>query len=76
MIVRLPEDKSVYLERGLVYEDMGNHNFAINDFKKAIDLDPNSSLAYYYIGISKLKSKILIKIEEAIEDFRKSESLD
>ena len=28
----LPGDTSVYIERGLVYQDMGNHNAAIDDF--------------------------------------------
>jgi len=29
---QLPEDKTVYIERGLVYQDMENHNMAIQDF--------------------------------------------
>ena len=53
---------------------MGNHNYAINDFKKAIEIDPTSSLAYFHIGTSKLKPRSLVR--EAIEDFTKSESLD
>ena len=28
----LPGDTSVYIQRGLVYQDMGNHNSAIEDF--------------------------------------------
>lgn len=74
VIIKLPNDKSVYLERGLVYQEMGNHNYAINDFKKAIEIDPTSSLAYFHIGTSKLKTRSLVR--EAIEDFTKSESLD
>jgi tetratricopeptide (TPR) repeat protein len=74
VIVKLPDDKSVYLERGLVYQEMGNHTFAINDFKKAIELDSMSSLAYFYIGTSKLKSRSMVR--DAIDDFKKSESLD
>ena len=30
--VLLPGDTSVYIQRGLVYQDMGNHNSAIDDF--------------------------------------------
>lgn len=26
---KLPDDKTVYIERGLVYQDMGNHSYAI-----------------------------------------------
>lgn len=52
-----PDDKTVYIARGLVYQDMGNHQFAIKDFKKAIELDPKFSEAYYRKGVSLLKSK-------------------
>lgn len=30
------DDKTVYIERGLVYQDMGNHEYAIKDFTTAI----------------------------------------
>ena len=36
---RLPNDKTVYFERGLVFQDMGNHQNAIADFSQAIKLD-------------------------------------
>jgi len=29
---QLPNDKTVYIERGLVYQDMNNHHKAIEDF--------------------------------------------
>jgi len=29
---QLPNDKTVYIERGLVYQDMQNHHMAIEDF--------------------------------------------
>ena len=32
----LPEDETVYIQRGLVYQDMGNHECAIKDFNEAI----------------------------------------
>ena len=35
----LPGDRSVYIERGLVYQNMGNHNYAIQDFEQAIKID-------------------------------------
>ena len=37
---KLPQDKSIYYERGIVYALMGNHELAIVDFNKALDLDP------------------------------------
>ena len=32
----LPNDKTIYIQRGLVYQDMGNHEYAIQDFRTAI----------------------------------------
>jgi tetratricopeptide (TPR) repeat protein len=34
---KLPNDKTVYIQRGLVFQDMKNHQAAIRDFEKAID---------------------------------------
>lgn len=73
VLEKLPEDKSVFIARGLVYQDMGNHQFAVNDFNAAIELDEAFSEAYYRRGVSKLKSR---RYHEAIEDFRKSLELD
>lgn len=42
---------------------MGNHSYAIADFKRAYEIDPKYENAYFYSGVSFLKSK---KIEEAI----------
>lgn len=53
---------------------MGNHSYAVTDFKRAIEIDPLNSMAYFYMGSSKLKTASLVR--EAIEDFSKSESLD
>ena len=47
---------------------MGNHQFAVNDFNKAISMNSEKSEAYYYRGISKMKAKLLY---EALEDFTK-----
>ncbi len=47
---------------------MGNHQFAVNDFNKAISMNSEKSEAYYYRGISKMKSKLLF---EALDDFTK-----
>jgi len=58
----------IYLDRGRVYQDMGNHHFAIQDFNESLKWNP-TSLAHYYSGISKLKSKDYLNAEE---DFKKA----
>ena len=50
--MKMPKDKSVYIARGLVYQDMGNHQFAINDFNAAINIEPSYAEAFYRRGIS------------------------
>jgi tetratricopeptide (TPR) repeat protein len=47
----------VYIQRGLVYQDMGNHQMAIEDFEKAKELEPNYSPSHFYLGVSKLQSR-------------------
>jgi tetratricopeptide (TPR) repeat protein len=48
---------------------MGNHSYAIQDFRKAIEIDPKYENAYFFSGSSKIKLKL---IQEAIEDFSQS----
>ena len=52
---------------------MGNHEHAIADFERAIELDPYEAVSYLHKGVSKLKSHMT---HEAIIDFNKSEDLE
>ena len=57
----LENDETVYTQRGLVYQEMGNHLLAIEDFKQAIEETKNKDLkddpwSLYYLGVSLLKS--------------------
>ncbi len=52
---------------------MGNHQLAIKDFNKSIEIDPELSEGYYRRGVSKLSSK---SFHDAINDFRKSEDYE
>jgi len=67
--MQLPEDKTVYYERGLVYQMMGNHKLAIGDFLIAIAIDNKYAEALFCLGTSRLKCK---EIEEAKNDFNRS----
>jgi tetratricopeptide (TPR) repeat protein len=49
------DDKLIYESRGLIYQDMRNHEEANRDFNKAIELAPDSPEAYIYRGVSLLK---------------------
>jgi lipoprotein NlpI len=51
---KLPNDKTVYYERGVVYQLMGNHRLAIRDFDKAIELYPKYADALFCLGVSRL----------------------
>lgn len=73
MLLKIPNDKTVYIARGVVYQDMGNHQLAIKDFNKSIEIDPELSEGYYRRGFSKLANK---NFHEAIEDFKLSERFE
>jgi len=57
VLVKVPDDKSVYISRGVVYQDMGNHQLAIQDFNEAIARSPDESDGYYRRGLSEYFSK-------------------
>eukprot|EP00347_Sterkiella_histriomuscorum_P006605 403352130 len=72
VVSKIPDDIEVYIQRGQVYQDMGNHQFAVKDFNKALELNSEKPEAFYYRGISKMKSKLYY---EALEDFQRSKNL-
>ena len=43
---------TVYLKRGLAYQDTGRHDRAITEFSSAIRVQPDSALPYYNRGLS------------------------
>lgn len=70
---KLSNDKTVYIQRGLVYQDMGNNWQAIADFERAIALDETYSPAHFYLGISRLNDH---KPKEALVHFERALDLD
>ena len=70
VLINIKDDKTVYIARGVVYQDMGNHALAITDFIQAIDLDKDLSEGYFRLGFSKFYSK---NYNEAISDFKKAD---
>ena len=71
--MKISGDKTVYIARGAVYSDMGNHKLAIDDFNKAIELDPALSEGIFRRGLSMFHSK---RYQEAIEDFNQAKEIE
>ena len=46
------DDATAYRNRGLSYSDLDQHQRAIEDFDKAIQLDPGYAKAYYNRGLA------------------------
>jgi len=62
-----------YNNRGTTYDGLKKHEKAIEDYNKAIALNPEDAMAYYNRGTAYAKLK---KHEEAIEDYNKAIALD
>ena len=71
--MKIPTDKTVFIARGVVYQDMGNHQLAIKDFNKSIEIDSELSEGFYRRGISNLS---LHYFKNSIEDLLKSMSCE
>ena len=67
------DDAKVYLNRGLSYFGLSRIDDAINDFTKAIELDPRLGPAYHNRGLAYCKKMFP---DQAIEDFTRAIELD
>ena len=73
MINSESEERLAYESRGLVYMDMKNFVKAIEDFDRAIELEPDYAETYYFRGLSKIERQMY---HRAIEDFHKAQNLN
>ncbi|MDR1736419.1 MAG: tetratricopeptide repeat protein [Oscillospiraceae bacterium] len=64
-----PNDAYAYFSRGYFYSSEGEHNLAIEDYSKAIELKPDYAYAYNNRGAA---YNSLGKYDLAIEDFNKA----
>lgn len=48
-----PDHDTAFIKRGMARQSAGDHNGAIEDFTKAIELNPNLAQAYASRGVSK-----------------------
>ena len=73
MIKLLPNDAESYSERGSLYRELEEEENALDDFTKAISLDPKGAIHYYRRAGLNLE---LAEIEKAKADIEKSAELD
>ena len=71
--VNTMDDAKKHFDEGLRLYELGRYEEAIEEFDKAIELDPNDPDYHYYKGIALYE---LHKYEEAIEEFDKAIELD
>lgn len=71
VLEKIKNDKTVYMARGYVYSDMGNHQLAIKDFSSAVALEPKLVEGYFKRGMSKLCIRSYL---DAIEDLNTSQA--
>ncbi len=70
VIAQTAED---YLDKGVAKHEKGDHRAAIQDYNKAIELDPNLALVYYIRGFAK---NGLGDQRGAIQDYNKAIELN
>jgi len=71
--LKLEECAAAYNNRGNAYAELNEHERAIEDYNKTIELDPNDAKAYYNRGLAYAE---LNKYEQAIEDYDKAIELN
>ena len=73
VIQRNPNDSVAYNTRGIAYAKAGNYKSAIDDFTKALEIEPKAVSARYYRGIAYREKG---QFDWAIEDFTKILEID
>jgi len=68
-----PKDAWNYYHRGICYRNLGQHEKAIEDNSKVIELDPDNAYAYKNRGLS---YEVLEEYEKAKADRAKAEELE
>ncbi len=69
----LPEDATAYHNRGLTYRDLQQHEQALADFNRAIELNPKYATAYHNRGLT---YRDLQQHEQALADYNRAIELN
>lgn len=72
MLTKLPDEASLYSERGVSYYHLKEYNKAVEDLDKAVSLEPNNPYRYS----SRAYIRAYIDVEGAIADYEKTIELD
>lgn len=72
ILIRLPDEATLFCERGISYFHNKNINAALVDMNKAVALDPKNPFRYS----SRAYIRANIDVEGAIEDYKKAIELD
>lgn len=64
-------DAVVYYNRGTVFDDLGNYDLAIADYKKVLEIDPNFENAKE--NIRKIREKLRVMLEDAKKELKVKE---
>jgi tetratricopeptide (TPR) repeat protein len=67
-IKRRPTDTNLFVRRGIAWTNMGEDDFAIGDFSRAIIRDPDNGMAIYMRGLAREKKGYL---QQSRDDFRR-----
>jgi tetratricopeptide (TPR) repeat protein len=68
-----PKDAKFLIQRGAAWSDMGDYDYAIGDFSRAIGLAPKNALAYFYRAFAREKKG---DFEESLADFKRYRELN
>jgi tetratricopeptide (TPR) repeat protein len=72
-ILQNPKEADVYVNRGIVQDELGQPQAAIADYSKALDLKPDLHLAYYNRANAQMQMK---QYEKAIADYNRAIEID
>ncbi|MBK9706017.1 MAG: tetratricopeptide repeat protein [Acidobacteria bacterium] len=70
MLRQLGDRPELHISFGRAFREMVFLEEAIDEFKKAIALDPKSSSAHYYLGLTYLLKDGTSRLDDAAEEFR------
>jgi len=71
-----PNLANAYIERGVVYLNLGDYDRALMEFNQAIRFDPNSHFAYHERGLTYYKRNEIGDLDRAIIDNTQAIKLD